>query len=606
MADNDTKRPNDADVTKQEEAVRDLFAQLTESEAPAATTAPATTPTSAAPSWHRTDRVTTEQAAASLVGISGMDDDEPDEDGGEDLPLDLSFLVMNEYEDEEYDDEEGVPAAAPTAPVASQATAVAPQGRRNPFKVFWQAICGNLPLVGDSGSEWLRKCAFWLALVVFSGALTYILYNVWWLPMFTRNMYAEVEQNYHPELVGTVEDNGQYPSKMQLSFQALYDRNNETRGWLSYHAGGNSDFLNIEYPIMYSGDNDKYLTVDFNGNKNKNGALFFDMRSKLDSPDEENKVLIAYGHNMASGQMLAGLNKFIGNVNNARVASTLTMNTLYENAEYKVFAVVMTDEDAQGDYYYNVRRMQFANDEDFMQHVEQLRARSLFDYPVDVQADDELLLLSTCTAPSTAKIDDGRLTVIARKVRPGESPAVNTHAIVKNDDVIMPYAWYTKQELAVHDYYKSMVAVPSTPNGSTTTTVNRPSGTPSDTSGVPTATGDGTTATGTPTPPTGGNGATVIPPTAGGTTAAIAPSGTTATPGTPGSTTVTPPATTTLPASTDTTTAPSGESTTAPSDGNTTAPLDATPTETPSTTVTEPSVPETPTTTAPTEETPAE
>jgi hypothetical protein len=148
----------------------------------------------------------------------------------------------------------------------------------------------------------------------------------------------------------------------------------------------------------------------------------------------------------------------------------MTMNTLFANGHYKVFAVVITDESAQ-QHYFNVRRTQFTDEEDFLNYIENLRARSLFDYPVDVQAGDELLLLSTCTVPSSAKIDDGRLTVIARKVRSGESTAVNTSAIVKNDDVIMPYAWYTLQNKQPHAYYKGGVIIAPSTTTTTTTTV---------------------------------------------------------------------------------------------------------------------------------------
>ncbi len=406
--------------------------------------------------------------------------DEEDEDEADEFNDYDQFVLSGDGDEEDYEVDE------------------APTQRRNPLKLFWNALRGNVPLPCDSKPEIARKSVFWLSVLVIVGALTYILYNVWWLPAFTKGMYDDLSNDYHSELVGVVEQSG-YPQEMQLSFKTLYERNNEVRGWLSFHAKGNRDFLDIEYPIMYSGDNDKYLTIDFNGNKNKNGALFFDMRANLTSPEDTNDSLIVYGHNMASGQMLAGLNKFIGNVNNARVAPTMTMNTLFANGEYKVFAVVITDESAQSQYYYNVRRTQFADDEDYLTYIENLRARSLFDYPVDVQAWDELLLLSTCTVPSSAKIDNGRLTVIARKVRPGESAAVNTAAIVKNDDVIMPYAWYTRQKKQPHAFYSGGMIL-------TTTTSSATSGSNVDWGGttdyeefIPLPTGDVTSATTLPT-----------------------------------------------------------------------------------------------------------
>ncbi len=433
-------------------------------------------------------------------------EDEYDE---EDMYLELPPLVLTAYddwdEDEVSDDYVDIRLAVPDEEDTYEVDA-APTVRRNPLLAFWQALRSNAPLPCDSKREIVRKSVFWTSVLVLVFALTYILYSVWWLPAFTKNMYDGVGEDYHPELHGVVEG-GVYPQQMQLSFQSLYDRNPETRGWLSFHASGNRDFLNIEYPIMYSGDNDKYLTIDFNGNKNKNGALFFDMRAKLSSAEDENTTLIVYGHNMASGQMLAGLNKFIGNVNNARVAPTLTMNTLFANGQYKVFAVIITDESAQKAHYYNIRRTQFNSDEDFMGHIDNLRARSLFDYPIDVRAGDELLMLSTCTVPSSAKIRDGRLTVVARKVRPDESMTVDTARIMKNDDVIMPYAWYTLQNKQPHAYYASgEIAVPTvtTTRGTSTTLSNDGTLTTIDSSSTQT-TEDGNTGTTTAKPHSSGS-----------------------------------------------------------------------------------------------------
>ncbi len=410
--------------------------------------------------------------------LSAPYDDEDDEDA-EDRYADFGGFVLSDEEK------------------AKEAEVDPQRMRRNPFVAFWHALCSNVPLPDDSKGEILRKSVFWLAIVLVTGALTYILYNVWWLPAFTKGMYTDVAQNYNPTQIGTVQQSEGYPEGMQSSFKALYDRNPQIRGWLSYHAEGKQDFLNIEYPVMYSGDNEKYLKVDFNGNQNKNGALFFDMRALLRSPEDVNSSLIIYGHNMASGQMLAGLNKFIGNVNNARVASTMTMNTLFANGQYKVFAVVITDESAAKEQYFNVRRTQFADDEEFLSYVTQLRERSLFDYPVDVAAGDELLLLSTCTAKSSAKIEDGRLTVIARKVRTGESSSVNTVEIVKNADVIMPYAWYIVQDKALHAYYTQGAQNEMSPSTTTaTTTTSTTDSNPSDsTTSTDTTTTESTTTT---------------------------------------------------------------------------------------------------------------
>ena len=450
--------------------------------------------------------------------------------------------------------------------------------RRNPFAVMWQGFRANLPAKGDDPGTLVRKLAFLLALVVLIVSLGYILVDVCVVPMQNAQLYNELEEIYQPENSEVVTE-GDYPNGMLASFKELYDRNDEVRGWISYHASGNKDFLNIEYPVMFSGDNDKYLTIDFNGKKNKNGALFFDMNNQLDSADAENRSLIIYGHNMASGQMFAGLNKFIGSVSNARAAAELTMSTLYEKSTYRVFAVLITDEDETANWYFNTRRTQFAGAADFLGFVEQLRNRSLFDYPVEVDADDELLVLSTCTAKSTAKIKDGRLVVVARKVRPGEG-TVDTAQIQRNNDVIMPRSWYINQGLVLHDYYGGdHSGITTTTTKKTTTTTgsglfgtttgtgtegSTTTGTGSDTTGT-----DGSQPAGNTTSGNGGSGST-------GTTAGTAPVGNTTAATIPSQSATAGGDGTTATTGAATETTGSGEATTAPSQSDTTAATEST------------------------------
>lgn len=327
------------------------------------------------------------------------------------------------------------------------------------------------PRAARTAGDRLRRVLLWVAATIFLASAGVILYDTLLQPAANRNLYADLYDQYEePVKEPTEENKGNYPEGMLPAFASLYDQNPQVKGWLSYHAE-EKDFLKIEYPVMYSGDNEKYLKRDFTGKKNKNGALYFDMRHTLETAEDQNKVLIVYGHNMASGQMFAGLNKMIGHVGRARTAPTLTLSTLFEESEYKVFAVILTDEDEQPQWRLNVRRSEFTGDADFLAHVEQLRAHSLFDYPVDVEPEDQLLVLSTCTAPSQAVVKDGRLLVVARKVRPGETETVDTARIKKNKDVIMPSAWYTLQDKALHTYYTQEQTETTRRPAITTTTV---------------------------------------------------------------------------------------------------------------------------------------
>ena len=366
-----------------------------------------------------------------------------------------------------------------------------PPARRNPFKALWLGFCGNLPRKEDPTRTKVRKYGFLTSLLVMLAAIIYLLVDLWVIPAKNEKLKQELITLYHPEkseIVVTPEEaeKNHYPENMLASFTDLYDRNDEVRGWISYHATGKTDFLDMEYPIVYSGDNSKYLKKDFDGNKNRNGTLFFDQNNQVSSYDERNRALIVYGHNMASGQMFAGLNKMMGNVNNARAAATFTMSTLFREDQYKVFAVVLIDESDKNYRSYNMWRTEFNGDADFLEHIAGIRARSMFDYSeVTVEAEDQILVLSTCTGKSSAHVKDGRLLVVARRVRDGEDPKVDTSSIKKrsydpnsDDSVIMPYYWYINQNKPVHKYY--------TNNGMDTEPTQKPSNSTGATGYLPT------------------------------------------------------------------------------------------------------------------------
>ena len=397
-----------------------------------------------------------------------------------------------------------------------------PESRRNPLAVIGHFFADNWPRRGDELGTILRKCAFWLSLLVLVAALGYLTYDVIIQPQMNANLNEELVEMYQPEPIGQetiITDDTNYPYGMLASFKELYKRNPEVSGWLSYHSS--ADLFHIEYPVMYSGDNQKYARVDFDQKKNKNGSLFLDSRNHITDYDAMDRSTIIYGHNMASGQMFAGLNKLIGNETYARTAATLTFSSLYRQDQYKVFAVCLTDEAMVGSaVYYNFWRTfdegvykgneQYADwtdqqiqeqiRKDFYSFVEDVRDRSLFDYnSVDVRDDDSILILASCTGRTSANLNDGRVLVFARRVREGEDANVDASRIVKNVDVIMPYSWYVNQGERVHDYYKPIVNPTTTTTTKTTTTAETTTTTAESTTSTEATT---TTTVGTTTPTT--------------------------------------------------------------------------------------------------------
>ena len=73
-----------------------------------------------------------------------------------------------------------------------------------------------------------------------------------------------------------------------------------------------------------------------------------------------------------------------------------------------------------------------------MNYVYLIRERSLIDCPVDVNEDDQLLSLSTCSY----EFSEFRTVVVARKCRPGESSKVDVDKAKINSDALWPDVYY--------------------------------------------------------------------------------------------------------------------------------------------------------------------
>lgn len=83
-----------------------------------------------------------------------------------------------------------------------------------------------------------------------------------------------------------------------VEMETLSEEYPDVIGWIYFE---NED---ISYPIMYSGDNTKYLSTSYNGEKARAGAIFLDGES---TPDFSDPHSLIYGHNMRDMTMFGKL-----------------------------------------------------------------------------------------------------------------------------------------------------------------------------------------------------------------------------------------------------------------------------------------------------------
>ena len=206
-------------------------------------------------------------------------------------------------------------------------------------------VLSVIPVAGDDKREIVRKVLFLVSLLVLIFSVGYILNENVIAPAMYEAQNAELKEMYNPDKPVDLTEEEQafdYPDGMRQAFKKLYYLNQDLYGWLNFTATNSDQWLKIDYPVMHTKDNKYYLTHDFYRSNSKNGALFMDYRNKA-TADAINKNIIIYGHNMGSGQMFSRLNYLITEkLYNIRTAATFSFDTLYEQRQYKVFAVMVT------------------------------------------------------------------------------------------------------------------------------------------------------------------------------------------------------------------------------------------------------------------------
>lgn len=164
--------------------------------------------------------------------------------------------------------------------------------------------------------------------------------------------------------------------------------------------------------VVVQRDHMYYLTHDWQGIYSPTGAVFMDDNCSLKLPPE-NLLLRAQ---CGSGGPFSPLLGFATNGPSfAGQYGWATLTTLYEENLYRLFAVIVTpsDSSAANSFHYS-SYLTFGSDSEMLSYVQQVKSRSLYDFGVDVAADDRLLTLATVGN------GDDCLVLVYRMARSGE------------------------------------------------------------------------------------------------------------------------------------------------------------------------------------------
>lgn len=183
------------------------------------------------------------------------------------------------------------------------------------------------------------------------------------------------------QITSNVDEKYKSESLINVDFNELKNRNSDTVAWLKVNG------TNIDYPVVQTSDNDYYLKHSFDKSLNEAGWVFADFRNNL----VDDKNLIIYGHARLNETMFGSLkNVFKSFWYSNQDNYVIKMSTPTMNYNWLVFSTYTIPAE---DYYITTH---FDDNLSFYEFIKILKARSVFDYNVELNENDRILTLSTC------------------------------------------------------------------------------------------------------------------------------------------------------------------------------------------------------------------
>ena len=139
-----------------------------------------------------------------------------------------------------------------------------------------------------------------------------------------------------------------------------------------------------------------------------------------------------------------------------RSIPTIRFDTLYEQAEWKVFGFgIFNVAESRGEVYGDIiSKLDFTSEDDFNDYIINIMDRSDIFTDVDLKYGDDILTLSTCCWPYEGSGDTVRLAIFARKIRKGESDSVDVEKAVGNP-YVRRWQWVYDKVSGGYDWFQS-------------------------------------------------------------------------------------------------------------------------------------------------------
>ncbi|AWW25623.1 MULTISPECIES: class B sortase [unclassified Acetobacterium] len=210
------------------------------------------------------------------------------------------------------------------------------------------------------------------------------------------NFYPKINQTVQKDKIIAVAKENHTEIADRIDFNALLALNPDTIGWVQIEG------TPLEYPVVQTDNNDYYLSHNYLQEESFEGAVFRDYL--CNTTTTRNHVL--YGHYMSDESMFGSLWNYQDQAY-LKLHPVIQFDQPGHPGDWEIFSIYITKAD------YDYRQPEFITDGEFIDYMNRLKARSLYDTGVTLDPDDEVLTLSTCIYT----FDDARFAVHARKVK---------------------------------------------------------------------------------------------------------------------------------------------------------------------------------------------
>ena len=175
---------------------------------------------------------------------------------------------------------------------------------------------------------------------------------------------------------------------IDVDFASLLKKNQDTVAWVYMGA------CDISYPILQGEDNDYYMHITFEGNKNSSGSIIMDYRDDKYFRDWNTFI---YGHNMKNGSMFGSLKKLLKDetlVEKDPYIYVFVPGWIYR---YEIFSYYKDSPDSK--MYWTPDSLQ-----EYRQYIRDALALSVKDLNVETSEDNNMITLVTCSGTGEGKM----------------------------------------------------------------------------------------------------------------------------------------------------------------------------------------------------------